>query len=121
VDYRSASDAYLSDCRRRGLRPAILRYYPMALDRVATSAGIGALEELSLARVAAFQDASPSLSAGSARGMLRAPHTFTSWAVDQDLFERDPLTRLRLPRADQRAIAAAGANVTSTVKLWRTC
>jgi integrase/recombinase XerD len=105
MDYRTASDAYLSDCRRRGLRPATLRYYAMVLDRFAKTTAIGSLDELTLAKVSAFQDASPTLSAGSVRGMLRALHTFATWSVDQGLLAEDPLGRMRLPRADQRVIA----------------
>jgi site-specific recombinase XerD len=105
MEYASAVAAYLADCRRRGLRPATLRYYEMVLTRFGSATAIGALDELTVSRAAVFQDASAHLSPGSVRGFVRALKTFATWAHYQDLLPADPLARLRLPRADRRVIA----------------
>jgi integrase/recombinase XerD len=105
VDFADTVAEYLTDCRRRGLRPATLRYYEMVLASFGQAAGVASLEQIDLARVRTFQDRSPQLSSGSMRGFLRALHTFVLWALEQDLLAADPLARLRLPRADRRIIA----------------
>jgi integrase/recombinase XerD len=104
MEYASAVAAYLADCRRRGLRPATLRYYEMVLGRFGTVSAIGPLEHLTPSKVAAFQDASAQLSAGSMRGFVRALKTFAKWAHEQDLIGSDPIAKVRLPRADRRVI-----------------
>ncbi len=105
MDYAAAVEVYLADCRRRGLRPATLRYYEMVLTRFAAATAIGSLDEVTVAHAAAFQDASVHLSPGSVRGFVRALKTFATWTHYQDLLPSDPLARLRLPRADRRIIA----------------
>lgn len=57
MDYAAAVEVYLADCRRRGLRPATLRYYEMVLTRFAAATAIGSLDEVTVAHAAAFQDA----------------------------------------------------------------
>lgn len=104
--YQLATLAYLEDCRRRGLRPATIRYYDMVLRRFETTSGITELAQLTVPLARTFQDKSSSLAIGSMRGFLRALKTFARWVAAEELLDHDPLERLRLPRSDRRVIVA---------------
>lgn len=105
-NYATAVDAYLIDCRRRGLRPATIRYYGQVLERVGRACCLVDCGDLTLARVRAFQDEPGRLSPRSLRGSLVALKTFSRWLADEDLLTADPLARLRLPRVDQGVLTA---------------
>jgi site-specific recombinase XerD len=100
--YLVGAIAYFADCKRRGLRPATMRYYRMVLGRLHSVAEVHELETLTVERVRTFQDRSASLSPGSMRGFLRALKTFSSWLETENLIPTDGLARLQLPRADRR-------------------
>ena len=104
--YHQATLDYIEDCRRRGLRPATIRYYEMVLRRFGRVTEITELRDLTVRLVRDFQDNSTTLAAGSVRGFLRALKTFSRWVADEGLLEDDRLSRLRLPRSDRRVIVA---------------
>lgn len=105
TEYQAAVDSYLADCRRRGLRPATIRYYRMALERIGASCEVSDPRDLTVARIRNFQD-DASLGATSVRGYLRAARTFTRWLADEGVVRADGLARLRLPRVDQHVVVA---------------
>ena len=105
-NYATTVDDYLLDCRRRGLRPATIRYYDQVLDRIGRACDLAEPADLTLARVRAFQDDPGGLSPRSVRGSLVALRTFSRWLVDEDVLTADPLARLRLPRVDQGVVTA---------------
>ena len=82
-DWDRAVADYLRDGARRGLRPATLRYYELALGRLGTAAALSAPDELTLACVRAFADAPGGLAPVSLRGYLRATKTFSRWLLDE--------------------------------------
>jgi integrase/recombinase XerD len=104
MDHRTtlsaARDSYLADCRRRGLRPATLRYYGQAIDALGGT-GPRTLEEVTLAAGRDFLDASATRSPATLRGYVRALRTFTRWLADEGAVPADPLARLRGPRVDE--------------------
>ncbi len=103
-NYAVAADDYLRDCRRRGLRPATIRYYGQVLDRLGRACNLAEPADLTLARTRDFQDEPGRLSPRSVRGSLVALRTFSRWLVDEGLLTADPLARLRLPRVDQGVV-----------------
>lgn len=105
-NYATTVDDYLLDCRRRGLRPATIRYYAQVLERVGRACDLDDPADLSLARVRGFQDEPGRLSPRSVRGSLVALKTFSRWLADEDVLTADPLARLRLPRVDQGVVTA---------------
>jgi len=105
-NYDKAVAAYLRDGQRRGLRPATIRYYQMALERVGAERGLVEPADLTLARVRGFQDQPGHLGPSSIHGYLCALKTFARWMVDEELITVDPLARLRLPRVDQGVVTA---------------
>ncbi len=60
-NYQLTTVAYLEDCRRRGLRPATIRYYDMVLRRFATATETAELSGLTIKAARDFQDHSPTL------------------------------------------------------------
>ncbi len=105
-EFQVAIDSYLADCRRRGLRPATVRYYDFALGRVAKCSGITTPGDLTISAARGYQDSEAGLSPASLRGVLRALKTFTGWLTDEGLVAADPLSRLRLPRVDEAVVIA---------------
>jgi site-specific recombinase XerD len=105
-NYATTVDDYLLDCRRRGLRPATIRYYGQVLERVGRACDLADPADLSLAKVRGFQDEPGRLSPRSVRGSLVALKTFSRWLADEDVLTADPLARLRLPRVDQGVVTA---------------
>lgn len=95
---------YVTDCRRRGLRPATIRYYQTAVLRFSTGDRCPSIEDFTRDQVRSFQDNSPTLSLGSMRGYLRALRTFSTWLFTEDLLADDRLEKLALPRADRRLV-----------------
>lgn len=96
--------SYLADCRRRGLRPATIHYYQTALARFAAGGRCPTLGDFTRDQVRGFQDTSPTLSAGSMRGYLRALRTFSTWLFTEDLLAVNPLAKLALPLVDRHLI-----------------
>ena len=100
---KDALARYLADCRRRNLRPATLFYYETAIERV-TSDRCPTLEDFTRDNVRDFQDNSPTLSAGSMRGYLRASRTFSTWLFKEELIDSDPLANLAVPKVDRNIV-----------------
>lgn len=98
--FHEAVEVYLADCRRRGLRHATLRTYAQALDRYERALSPATLDELTIQTARTYQDAAENLRPTSLRGYLRVLKTFSAWTAEEGLVATDPLTRLRLPKAD---------------------
>jgi site-specific recombinase XerD len=99
-----ALDRYLLDCRRRGLREATVRYYDTAIRRFAQGDRAPRIADFTRYSVRGFQDESPTLSAGSMRGYLRALRTFSTWLFTESLLPDDRLANLALPRVDRKLL-----------------
>ena len=96
-NYATTVDDYLLDCRRRGLRPATIRYYDQVLDRI----------PLPPAPISPSRASARSRRSASARDPSAIAGRLTlRWLVDEDVLTADPLARLRLPRVDQGVVTA---------------
>jgi site-specific recombinase XerD len=101
---KHALDRYLVDCRRRGLREPTIHYCDTAVRRFARGDRTAAIADLNRDSARCFQDESPTLSAGSMRGYIRALRTFSTWLFSEGLLPDDPLANLALPRVDRKLV-----------------